>query len=219
MSVLEATALSRHFGTRAALAHVDLRVDPGAVCALVGPNGSGKSTALRLAAGLLKPTAGTISIAGTQPGSPAARHVVSYVSDTPALYDDLSVIEHLELTAGLSGLAQWRRRAVRLAGHLGLVDHLDDLPGALSRGLRQRAALALGLLRPHDLLLVDEPVAGLDREGEGAVVDQFAAAAARGATIVVATHHPAVMAIATQIVALREGTVVFDGPSDAWPGF
>lgn len=215
-AAIETAGLTRRFGPRTALAEMTVTVDRGEVCALVGHNGSGKSTALRLAAGLLAPSSGTISIFGARPGSRPARAVVSYVGDNPVLYDDLSVLEHLELIAGLCRLRPWRPRADQLAAALAIDDHLDQLPAALSRGLRQRAALALGLLRPHGVLLIDEPLAGLDVDGQAVVTHYLQTAAAHGVAVFVATHHEAITNIADRVVAVDDGHVVFDGPPERW---
>ncbi len=215
-AAIETAGLTRRFGPRTALDEMTTTVHRGELCALVGHNGSGKSTALRLAAGLLTPSSGTITVSGARPGSRPAREVVSYVGDTPVLYDDLSILEHLELIAGLCRLRPWRPRAHELAAALAIDDHLDQLPAALSRGLRQRAALALGLLRPHDVLLIDEPLAGLDVDGQAVITHYLQTAAADGVAVFVATHHEAVTNISDRVIALDDGHVVFDGPAATW---
>ena len=206
-TALRAEDLSRTFGERAALRGVTLTVERGQLCVVSGHNGSGKSTLLRIAAGLLRPTSGDIEVCGLQPGTTAARRAVSYIGDTPILYDDLSVSEHMEFVARLHGLAGRRVVAEDLVARLGLGDYLDSLPGSLSRGWRQRAALCLGFLRPFELVLIDEPFVGLDTDGQQALVHLLSATRERGATAIVATHQDLLGAVPTRTVRLQDGVL------------
>jgi ABC-type multidrug transport system ATPase subunit len=183
---------------------------------LIGHNGSGKTTLLRLAAGLLEPTTGTVRTCGHAVGSLEARAAVSYLGDQPVFYDDLSVREHLEYVARLHGVEEWEPWADELLKMLGLSDRAEDLPSTFSRGLRQKAAIALAFVRPFDLILVDEPFVGLDQVGREALLVLFARAHAAGRTLLVATHELQTVSVAQRVVALRDGTIVYDGPpSDA----
>ena len=146
---------------------------------LLGHNGSGKTTLLRMAAGLLEPSAGTATILGSPVGTLDARAATSYLGDQPVFYDDLSVWEHLEYIAKLHGHDEWEPHATDLLETLGLFDRRDDLPMTFSRGLRQKAAIALAFIRPFELLLVDEPFVGLDRTGRDALLDLFRPGARR----------------------------------------
>ncbi len=139
--------------------------------ALIGHNGSGKTTFLRMAAGLLEPSGGAIELFGHPVGSIEARAAVSYVSDNPTFYEDLSVWEHLEYVARLHGRDDWEQDAADLLGHLGLYERADDLPVTFSRGLRQKTALTIGLIRPYELFLIDEPFVGLDAAGKAALLE------------------------------------------------
>ena len=139
----------------------------GEAVALIGHNGSGKTTFLRIAAGLLEPSDGTVLIDGHPAGSLPARAAMAYLSDSPTFYEDLSVWEHLEYVARLHGHDDWEQDAADLLDHLGLYDRADDLPTSFSRGLRQKASIAMGFIRPFDVLLVDEPFVGLDASGQG----------------------------------------------------
>ena len=138
----------------------------GQSVALVGHNGSGKSTFLAMAAGLLELSDGEITVLGEPAGSSPARAAVSYLPDAPVLYDDLSVREHLAYVAALHGVPIDEADLDELLDRLGLRDRADDLPARFSRGLRQRTSIALGLVRPFELLLVDEPFVGLDASGK-----------------------------------------------------
>ncbi len=208
---LEAEALAKDYGDGFGLEPVDLRVKNGELVVLVGPNGAGKSTLLGLCAGLLEPSEGGVQVDGEPAGSLAARAATSWLPDAPVLYDDLSLVEHLEYVARLHGVAHWQERADELLQRLGLVERADDLPLCLSRGLRQKAALAVGLVRPFSLLLVDEPFVGLDAPGQGALVALLVEAAGDGAAVVVSTHQLDLVDRARRCVALRDGEIVFDG--------
>ena len=209
---LRALGLTKDYGDRPALAPLDLEIATGDRVALVGHNGSGKTTFLRMAAGLLEPTAGEVRVGSAKAGSLLARRAVSWLPDSPTFYDDLSLWEHLEYIARLHGVAEWADRAEHLVERLGIAHRRDDLPTTFSRGLRQKASIALGLVRPCDVLLVDEPFVGLDRVGKDALLGLLDGAAAAGTTLVVATHELGFLDRVSRVIALRDGLVVFDGP-------
>lgn len=206
--------LTKSYGEVQALHPLDLRIDAGEAVVLVGHNGSGKTTLLRMVSGLLDPTGGTVTVAGAEAGSLAARAALSYLSDTPTFYEDLSVWEHLEYTARLHGMAEWEQQAADLLGLLGIYDRADDLPVSFSRGLKQKANLALGLLRPFGVLLVDEPFVGLDANGKQALLELLDEAHAQGAALVVATHELEFVHKVDRCIALRNGELVHDGPAE-----
>lgn len=205
--------LAKDYGDGPVLLPLDLDVAPGEKIALIGHNGSGKTTLLRMIAGLLDVSSGSISVFGHAPGSIEARRHVSYLSDTPVFYDDLSVWEHLDYTARLHGVAEWEQDAADLLGQLGIYERADDLPSRFSRGLKQKAAIALALIRPFDVLLVDEPFVGLDATGRDALLAMLDVAGERGATLLVATHEPSFLERVPRVIALRNGALVFDGPA------
>jgi ABC-2 type transport system ATP-binding protein len=209
--VLVAQQATKSYGDLVALRPLDLRVPSGQLVALIGHNGSGKSTFLRLVAGLLDLTDGTIDVFGAPAGTPEARTAVSFLPDDPVLYDDLSVREHLAYVAALHGVDLSEEDLEGLVERLGLAQRADDLPSQFSRGLRQRTSIALGLVRPFELLLVDEPFVGLDLGGREALLGVFDELHRDGATIVVATHDPSFVERADRCVALRDGDVVHDG--------
>jgi ABC-type multidrug transport system ATPase subunit len=209
---LRTRRLTKAYGDLVALEPLDLVVPAGERLVLVGPNGSGKTTLLRMAAGLLEPTGGEIEVFGAPAGSIDARAALSYLGDTPVLYDDLSVREHVEYTCRLHGADDWEDRAGALIADLGLSARADDLPSRFSRGLRQKTAIVLALIRPFGLLVVDEPFVGLDASGREAFVELIEDAGASGATVVIATHQLDYVNQADRGVALRDGTVVYDGP-------
>lgn len=209
---LAVEGISKDYGDAPALSELSLSITRGERAALIGHNGSGKTTFMRIASGLLEPSTGTATVCGHPVGSLGARASLSYVSDQPTFYDDLSLWEHLEYVARLHGVADWDQHAADLLGHLGLFDRADDLPGRFSRGLRQKAALAIGFVRPFDVLLVDEPFVGLDAAGKEALLELLAGASEEGATVVVATHELSFIHTVSRIIALRDGRLVHDGP-------
>lgn len=212
MTALEARGLTKSYGDLPASGPIDLVVASGQRVAMLGHNGSGKTTFLRMVAGLLDPTEGTVVVGGQAVGSIDARAATSYLGDTPVFYDDLSLWEHVEYIARLHDTAEWAQRGADLLEVLGLSERADDLPITFSRGLRQKAAIALAFVRPFDLLLVDEPFVGLDRTGRAALLDLLREAHADGAAMIVATHELATLADSDRLVALRDGLVVYDGP-------
>lgn len=215
LPVLDARGASKAYADLVALAPLDLRVPAGQAVALVGHNGSGKSTFLRLASGLLDLTDGEITVLGEPVGSSRARAAVSFLPDEPVLYDDLSVREHLAFVAALHGVAADADDFDELLDRVGLGHRADDLPARFSRGLRQKASIALGLVRPFELLLVDEPFVGLDAPGKATLLEIFDELHADGAALVVATHDPGFVERVDRCVALRDGEVVHDGPATA----
>ena len=213
--VLRAEGLTKDYGDGHGLTSLDLTVGSGEVVMLVGPNGAGKSTLLGLTSGLLEPTDGNVSVQGHAAGTLEARAATSFLPDAPVLYDDLSVWEHLEYVARLHGTADWMDYAEDLLEMFDLTDRGDDLPGTFSRGLRQKTALLVGLIRPFRLLLVDEPFAGLDRPGQETLVEVLADLADQGASVVVSTHQLDLLEVATRCVGLRDGELAHDGEASA----
>lgn len=214
---LLARALVKEYGGARALGPLDLEVAAGELIALVGHNGAGKSTLLRLAAGLLERSAGELTVCGERPGSLAARRLVSFVPDTPVLYEDLGVGELVEYVARLHDPAGWRDRAERVIVRLDLGARVDQLPGQLSRGLRQRLALALGLVRPFSLLLLDEPFGPLDTGSAEVVAAVVAEHAAEGSAVIVSSHQLDLLQAATRTITLRDGELVEDSGRPGQP--
>lgn len=205
----------KDFGDLLALDGISLEVAAGETLAMVGSNGAGKSTFLRIAAGLLERTSGELTIDGHEPGTIEARAATAFVSDNPVLYDDLSVIEHLEFIARMHDHNDWEERAWELLDVLGLRTRADDLPSRFSRGLRQKTSLAIGFVRPSSLLLIDEPFVGLDASGKSGFLELVASAASSGTAVVVSTHELGFLECADRCVALRDGAVVSSGALNA----
>jgi ABC-type multidrug transport system ATPase subunit len=211
--VLSTRGATKAYADLVALHPLTLQVAPGESVALVGHNGSGKSTFLALITGLLELSDGEIDVVGEPAGSSAARAAVSYLPDAPVLYDDLSVREHLAYIAALHGVSVDEADLDELLDRLGLRERADDLPARFSRGLRQRTAIAVGLVRPFELLLVDEPFVGLDASGKEGLLTILDELHRDGAALVVATHDPSYVERVDRCIALRDGEVIHDGPA------
>ena len=205
---ITAAGLTKAYGDVRALAPLDLEVEAGTMVAVVGHNGSGKSTLLQLVAGLLDPTEGSVLVHGSPAGSAPARADLAYIGDAPVLYDDLSVWEHLEYLGALCGLDEWEAPARELVERLGLDERVEELPVRFSRGLRQKTALAVGLLRPSRVVLVDEPFVGLDQEGKRTLVELLGERRAAGSTVVVATHDLELLAHVDRSITLEDGKLL-----------
>jgi heme ABC exporter ATP-binding subunit CcmA len=211
--LVEARGLTRRYGAVRALDGVDLVLNRRDVFLLLGPNGAGKSTLLRALAGLLRPTKGTIRIAGRElrRDDPDARRAVGLLSHQSLLYDELTLRENLELTATLYDLRNPREQARAALAEQGLDDRADSRPRQLSRGLLQRAALARALLHRPSLLLLDEPFTGLDTPASQRLDAQLRELTANGTTLVIVTHHASeAWEMATRVGVLRHGRWVYD---------
>lgn len=213
-AALQVNDVSKSYGTAPALDPITLEIAEGERVALIGHNGSGKTTMMRIAAGLLDATSGSVSICGKKAGSLPARASLSFIADQPTFYDDLTLWEHMEYVARLHGVQEWEQTAADLLGHLGLYERADEMPNRFSRGLKQKSAIALGFIRPFDLLLVDEPFVGLDASGKEALLELLASASDNGSTVVVATHELSFVHTVKRVIALRDGRLVYDGPTE-----
>jgi ABC-type multidrug transport system ATPase subunit len=204
-------AVSKRFGSYAALRDVDVRVVGGEVVVLLGPNGSGKTTLLNVVAGLLAQDAGTVRVGGAPAGSRAARRLVALVPDEPRGLDELTVVEHVSLMAALAGVPS--TTGLSALERFGLAAVLDERIGGLSRGERRRAAVAAALAAEPRLLLVDEATSTLDRTAVEAMAQVLRNQAACGGAALVATHDlPFARAVSDRALLLSRGAIVGGGP-------
>lgn len=206
--------LGKSYGDAPALVPLDLQVAEGERVSLIGHNGSGKTTLIRMLTGMLEPSDGTATVVGHPIASLEARAAVSYLSDQPVFYDDLTVWEHLEYIARLHGTEDWEQQAVDLIEMVGLTQRADDLPMTFSRGLKQKAAITMAFVRPFELMLIDEPFVGLDRTGREALLELLSLAHDDGATLVIATHELSSVREGQRLIALSGGEVTYDGSPD-----
>ena len=188
---IEVRGLTKRFGGRAVVDAVDLTVARGEIAGFLGPNGSGKTTTIRLMCGLLTPDAGQGQVLGHNILSEGAaiKRRVGYMTQRFSFYEDLTIEENLAFVAGLYGLADRRRVVAETLADLGLASRRRQLAGALSGGWKQRLALAACLMHRPDLLMLDEPTAGVDPKARRAFWDEIHARAAAGLTVLVSTHY------------------------------
>jgi ABC-2 type transport system ATP-binding protein len=188
--MIELTSLSKSFGNFTAVQNLSFSIRPGEVLGLVGPNGAGKTTTLRIMAGIIPPTSGTVLIGGHDiVANPIqAKRQLAFFPDEPRLFDYLTVRQHLNFVARLYGVADHESRAVPLLEELELTDRADHLPGELSRGMKQKLAIACGLLHSPSVLIFDEPLTGLDPLGIRRMKDSIRRRAKEGAAIVLSSH-------------------------------
>ncbi len=188
----ETRALRKSFGDTRAVDGLDLRVPPGMLYAFLGPNGAGKTTSLRIISGLLKPDSGEVFIHGVPllSRTEAAKRPLSYVPDDPVLYAKLRPLEHLEFVAALWGMPAREAgpRAQELLQALGLWDKRDDQIESFSRGMKQKLALAAALIHSPTVMLLDEPLTGLDAAAARQVKDILNDFVHRGGTVILTTH-------------------------------
>lgn len=186
------TGVRRTFGTSVAVDRMDLHVRPGELYALLGPNGAGKTTTLRMIAGLLRPDTGTIRIFGIDAlADPiAAKRITAWLPDEPMLYDKLTPLEYLELVAGLWRVPQAHaeRQAAELIDILDLGPHRHHRCEGFSRGMKQKVALAGALIHDPKLIMLDEPLTGIDAAIARQVKELLTARVRAGATIILTTH-------------------------------
>lgn len=195
---------------------LDLTVGAGEFYALLGPNGAGKTTILRMVAGLLAPDVGTIEIFGrdVRKEPVAAKRLLAWVSDEPMVYDRLTPLEYLDFVAGLWQVEpdRARARANDLLALLGLTAHADELCGGFSKGMLQKVALAGALIHDPSLIILDEPLTGLDAGSARQVKDVLLEKVSQGVTIIMTTHILEVAErMAQRIGVIAGGRLVAEG--------
>lgn len=201
---------------RPVVADLALTVRAGEFYALLGPNGAGKTTILRMVAGLLQPDAGDISIFGIDARRDpiAAKRIVAWVSDEPMVYDRLTPLEYLEFVAGLWQIdaATAQRRAHDLIGWLGLTPHANELCAGFSKGMLQKVALAGALVHEPRLIILDEPLTGLDAGSARQVKDVLLGKVRDGVTVIMTTHILEVAErMAERIGVIAQGRLIAEG--------
>jgi ABC-2 type transport system ATP-binding protein len=206
--------LSKTYGDLRAVSDLSFQVAPGEVVGLIGPNGAGKTTTLRCLVGIQRPSAGKITIDGhdvvTSPVE--AKRQIAFMADEPQLFEYLTVMEHLRLTARIYSVADVEPRAAALIKELQLEGKEQALPAELSRGMKQKVAIACGLLHEPRALLFDEPLTGLDPLGIRHMKETIVTRGRQGAAVIVSSHllH-LVEEICTRVVIIARGVKAADG--------
>lgn len=218
-TALKVTDLSKSYGGKLAVDRIGFEVRAGELYALLGPNGAGKTTTLRMIAGLLNADAGEISVfdVDARGDALAAKQLIAWLPDEPLLYDKLTAWEYLEFVAGLWGVEAGvaRARAEELLRLLGLWDNRNDRCETFSRGMKQKAVLAGALIHEPKLLMLDEPLTGLDAAASRLVKDLIRERVAAGAAVILTTHILEVAErMADRIGIIKDGKLLIEGRLD-----
>jgi ABC-2 type transport system ATP-binding protein len=215
--MIEFQHVTRCYGNRIAVDQLDLTVAKGELLALLGHNGAGKTTSLKMLVGLLRPTSGNVIVNGYQVASDhrEASKLIGYVPDQPYLYEKLSGREFLAFVGEMYGLssAEVNEGVAREAERFQLAEFLDQLTESYSHGMRQRTVFAAALIHQPEVLVVDEPMVGLDPQSIRLVKDLLRSYVARGKTVLMSTHTLSIAEeIADQVAVMKTGQLVFHGP-------
>jgi len=188
--MIETSGLRKAFGDFIAVRDLSFSVQPGEVLGLVGPNGAGKTTTLRVMAGIIPPTSGVVRIASRDLAREPveAKQQLAFFPDEPRLFDYLTARQHLAFVARLYGVANHEALAQPLLEELEIADRADQLPAELSRGMKQKLAIACGLLHSPAVMIFDEPLTGLDPLGIRRMKDSILRRARAGAAVVLSSH-------------------------------
>lgn len=214
-TLIRASGAGKHFGSVQALDSIDLQIQSGEIIGIVGPSGSGKTTTIRLLLGLYEPSHGHVEVFDARSGdfSRVDRERIGYLPQHFLLYEDLTVTENLLFAAGIYGLGprQRRDRIPRLLERLELTDAKDRLARDISGGMQRRVALAATLIHQPDLIVLDEPTAGLDPVLRESIWQMFAELRAQGASLVITTQYITETENCDRVILLNDGRIVASG--------
>jgi len=212
--MIQVKSLTKLYGDFVAVNELDFEVQPGEVMGLVGPNGAGKTTTLRCLAGIIPPTRGAVRVGGHDivRDAIAAKQQLAFLTDEPRLFDYLTVWQHLNFVARIYQVADYERIGRELLEELEIANKRDALPGELSRGMKQKLAIACGLLHSPKVIYFDEPLTGLDPLGIRRMKDSILKRARDGAAIIISSHllH-LVEEICSRLLILKNGLKIIDG--------
>jgi len=212
--VIEVAGLTKTYGDFTAVRDLSFTVRAGDVLGLVGPNGAGKTTTLRSITGIIPPNAGRVSIAGHDLGMDplGAKRELAFFPDEPRLFDYLTVNQHLAFVAKIYGVENHEGVAAPLLDEFEIANKADELPGALSRGMKQKLAIACGLLHSPKVLFFDEPLTGLDPLGIRRMKNSIVQRARAGAAIVLSSHLLHLLEeVCSHVLILKRGAKIADG--------
>ncbi len=218
--MIELKNLTKKFGNLIAVNRLNLSVKKGEVFGFIGPNGAGKTTTLRMMSGILSPTEGSVVIDGIdmarQPEK--AKQRMGYIPDRPFLYEKLTGMEFLRFTADLYGVEDglFKGQSESLLKRFSLYDWRDDLIESYSHGMKQRLVIAAALLHDPKVLVIDEPMVGLDPAGMRMIKNLFRDLASKGATLFISTHTLSVAEdLCDRIGVLHKGLLISEGTVEA----
>lgn len=206
--------LSKRYGAFTAVRDLSFGVQPGEVLGLVGPNGAGKTSTLRCLAGIIPASGGRVEIAGCDLAADpvTAKRALAFFPDEPRLFDYLTVRQHLNFVARIYGVRQHEAIAQPLLEEFEIADKADQLPGELSRGMKQKLAIACGLLHAPKVMFFDEPLTGLDPLGIRRMKNSIIKRAREGAAIVLSSHLLHLLEeVCTHVLILKKGEKIADG--------
>ncbi|MGH6918779.1 MAG: ABC transporter ATP-binding protein [Geminicoccaceae bacterium] len=212
--MIEARGLTKRFGARTAVDGLDLSAGPGEIYGFLGPNGACKTTTIRLLLGILAPDAGTVEVCGrpVRRGDRAARYLVGAVAEVQHLYGDMSCAEYLRFFAALYRIDDAGARVAAMLELVGLGGRADDRAIDLSKGLQQKLGLARALLHDPPVLVLDEPVSGLDPHGIREVREIICRERDRGRLVFLSSHVLSeIERTADRVGMIRQGRLVFEG--------
>ena len=214
--MIELTNLTKDYGTTLAVNHLSLNVSAGEIYGFIGPNGAGKTTTIRLMGGIIEPTAGKIVIAGidVEKDPVAAKKIIGFVPDRPYLYEKLTGMEFLKFIADLYHVEPERlaRKSEELLKQFALWEWADEIIEAYSHGMKQRLIIAAALLHDPKVMIIDEPMVGLDPEAVSMVKHILKGLAARNVTIFVSTHTLSLAEdLCDRIGVIHKGTLLTQG--------
>ncbi|HEX8393082.1 MAG TPA: ABC transporter ATP-binding protein [Longimicrobium sp.] len=215
--MIDVQGFTKHYEGRVAVDNLTFSVQGGEIVGLVGPNGAGKTTTLRALAGIHPATHGRILIGGHDLAREPieAKRRLALIPDEPQLFASLTVWEHLDFTARVYGVRDWRAAGERLLTELELIDRRDSMADELSRGMRQKVAVASALLHDPAVLLLDEPLTGLDPRGIRTLYDTIRRRAAAGCAVMLSSHLLGqIEGLCTSFLVVRQGRLLFHGSRD-----
>lgn len=215
--MLNAVQLTRRFDSRVAVEEVSFDLSPGEIFALLGPNGAGKTTTLRMLAGLIQPSSGRVVVDGetvTRENASRLRGRIGFLTEAPGLWDRLTVRQNLSVYAELHGLSHPDRAVDSALGTFGIADRAREPAAQLSKGLKQRVALARTLLHDPSIVLLDEPTSGLDPASARDVRELVLRLRAERRAVVLSTHNlDEVERVADRVAVLSTRLVALDTPA------
>lgn len=215
--MIEVSGLRKLYEDYLAVDEVSFSISAGQICGLVGPNGAGKTTILRCLAGLIPATAGTLRVAGCDATANLIelKQRIAYVPDDPPLFDDLTVGEHLDFIGRLYRVTDHQEKSVELLRKFDLLPKYDSGATTLSRGMRQKLAVCCAYLFDPDVLLLDEPLTGLDPPSIRILLESVRARAAAGSTVIISSHLLAMIEdVCSHLLVMKQGRAQYFGPAD-----